>query len=454
MSIASRRRASCTIAGRLALAGAAAGTAGLMIAATGAATPPTGTVTITSPERIARRGQFVPVTATAPAGWWCRITATGRGSRTIADRFNVPAGTITSGWLVPRATALQTWSVAVACAPTPAALRSGDVVVARRRLTILTAVPPARIIPALVDLRTPVGYQSGTVAAGTGIVLGSSGIVLTNNHVIAGGTGITSVDLGNRRRYLRVRVIGIDIAADLAVLQLVGAHTLPRVPYGDSRRVVRGSTVSVVGNAGGTGGRPTISTGIVTALDQTVTANDAAVGRAEHLTGLIATDAHVAPGDSGGPLVDAAGAVVGIVTARATGGHSTGYAIPFSPALAIVRRIMSGAPAPGLALGGQAYSAYLGIQIVAGSPRGVRIARVLAGSPAARVHLRAGQTITGLNTAPGAPAPGQPHPTATAAALTALLTRLHPGTRVGLTVVGPGAPATPVAVTLGTGAAR
>jgi len=454
MPLAFTRRACRTVAGRIALTGAAAGAGVLLVAATGAAAPPTGTVTITSRGGAARRGQFDPIAATAPAGWWCRVTVEGQAPVTIVNIVGATDGTLASGWLVPRGAALGPWTVAVACGPTALAVRAGDVVVARQRLTVLAAVPPARITPAVVDLRTPVGYQSGTVAAGTGVVLAGSGIVVTNNHVIAGGTGISAVDLGNRRRYTRVRVIGVDIAADLAVLQLVGAHNLRRAPFGDSGRVVRGSTVSVVGNAGGTGGRPAITTGIVTALGQAVTAYDAAAGRAEHLTGLIATSARVAPGDSGGPLVDTAGAVVGIVTARSTGGHATGYAIPFTPALAVVRRILAGIPAPGLALGAQAYSAYLGIQIVAGSPRGARITRVVAGSPAARAHLRAGQTITGLNTAPDAPAPGQPHAIATPAVLSVLLARLHPGARVGLTVVGPGAPAMPVTVALGVGAAR
>jgi S1-C subfamily serine protease len=452
--IASTRRACRTIAGRVALAGTAAGVGALLVAATGAATPPTGAVTITSRGGVTRRGQFAPIAATAPIGWWCRISATGPRPLTIAGIVGAPDGTLASGWLVPRRTALGTWTIGVACGPTIAAVRAGDVVVARQRVTIRAAVPPSRIAPALVDLRTPVGYQSGTVAAGTGVVLAGSGIVLTNNHVIAGGTGVTAVDVGNRRRYARVRVVGIDIAADLAVLQILGARNLRRVPFGDSGRVVRGSTVSVVGNAGGAGGRPTIATGIVTGLAQAVTAYDAGAGRAEHLTGLIATSARVAAGDSGGALVDTAGGVVGIVTARSTGGHATGYAIPFTQALGVARRILAGRPAPDLALGAAAYSAYLGIQIVAGSPRGARIARVLAGSPAARAHLRAGQTIVALNTAPNAPAPGQPHAIPTPAALSALLGRLHPGARVGLTVVGPGSAVTPVTVTLGTGAAR
>jgi S1-C subfamily serine protease len=155
-------------------------------------------------------------------------------------------------------------------------------------------------------------------------------------------------------------------------------------------------------------------------------------------------------------LVDTAGSVVGIDTA-ATGGASSdsvGFAIPFTPALATAEAIIAGSPRPGLALGSQAYTGYLGVQVVGATPRGARIVQVEHASPAERAGLRSGETITAINIAPAATPAVPAHPIATTSQLTALLGRLHPGMQVAVTLTGPNAPTAPLLVTLGTGAAR
>src|SRR5207248_556642 len=122
----------------------------------------------------------------------------------------------------------------------------------------------------------------GSAAAGTGMVLTSSGEVLTNNHVISGATTIKVVVPKTGRSY-KARVIGYDRTADVAVLELQGASNLKTISTGSAKLSV-GATVTALGNAGGTGSI-TSATGTVTGLGKSITASDGA-GDSEQLTGL------------------------------------------------------------------------------------------------------------------------------------------------------------------------
>jgi S1-C subfamily serine protease len=179
-------------------------------------------------------------------------------------------------------------------------------------------------------------------AAGTGIVLTSSGRVLTNDHVIAGATSVAVRDLTTGRWY-RAAVVGGSPTADVAVLQVEHARGLATAALGDSATVTVGQAVTGVGNAGNAPGTAA-AVGTVTALGQAITAHDVGAPRAERITGLIETSADVQPGDSGGPLLDASGLVVGMDTAaatdRRTGATEAGYAIPIDHAIAVVDRIV------------------------------------------------------------------------------------------------------------------
>jgi S1-C subfamily serine protease len=205
------------------------------------------------------------------------------------------------------------------------------------------------VTPGLVDINLTLGYQSEE-AAGTGMVLTSSGEILTNNHVIDGATSISVTDLANSKTY-QANVVGYDGSQDIAVLQLVNASGLQTVSLGSSSSVSVGEAVVGIGNAGGTGGTPSAAGGAVTALNQSITATDEGSGSSEQLTGLIGTDADIEAGDSGGPLVNASGQVLGMDTAgsatndsattSASSSATIGFAIPIDTALSIVKEITS-----------------------------------------------------------------------------------------------------------------
>lgn len=292
----------------------------------------------------------------------------------------------------------------------------------------------ARIDPGLVDIVTTLGYQRAQ-AAGTGMVLTPSGQILTNNHVIAGATSIKAVDLGNGRTYL-ASVVGYDRSRDVAVLQLRGASGLRTVATGNSAQASVGQKVVAIGNAGGTGGTPSLVSGRIETLGASVTATDAAAGTSERLTGLIGHNAPIKPGDSGGPLVSPAGKVIGINTAASSGftmqGRTQAFAIPVNRALSIANRIESGRGSATVHIGA---TSFVGVAVVSaeearlqGVPagRGVLIGGVFSGSPASAAGLRAGDVIVSA----GGRRVGSPD------ALQSVLQRHHPGDRVGLTWIG------------------
>jgi len=179
-----------------------------------------------------------------------------------------------------------------------------------------------KVDPGLVDIVSTLGDQ-GAQAAGTGMVVTSSGEVLTNNHVIDGATSIKATDIGNGRTYT-AKVVGYDKSHDVAVIQLQGASGLTTVSFADSSQVTVGQSVVALGNAGGKGGTPSVATGTVTGLNQSITASDEGSGSSENLTGMIETNANIQPGDSGGPLVNSSGQVIGIDTAASSNSGSSG----------------------------------------------------------------------------------------------------------------------------------
>ena len=225
----------------------------------------------------------------------------------------------------------------------------------------------SKVDPGLVDINTTLGYQQEQ-AAGTGIVLSSNGVILTNNHVIDGATSISVTDVGNDKTYT-ASVVGYDRTKDIAVLQLHNASGLQTATLGNSSNASVGEDVVGIGNAGGTGGTPSAVGGTVTALNQSITASDDGDGTSEQLSGLIETNADIQPGDSGGSLVNTSGDVIGMDTAASAGtsfeynGQSAGnqgFAIPIDTALSIARAIEAGSGSSTVHIG---ETAFLGVEI-------------------------------------------------------------------------------------------
>ncbi|MBF6554597.1 MAG: trypsin-like peptidase domain-containing protein [Acidimicrobiales bacterium] len=270
----------------------------------------------------------------------------------------------------------------------------------------------AKADPGLVDINTNLSYQNEQ-AAGTGMVISSSGLVLTNNHVIEGATTISVTDVGNGKSY-SATVVGYDRTGDVAVVKLANASGLQTITPSTGTAAV-GQAVVGVGNAGGTGGTPSAAGGAITALDQSITASDNGGGNAENLTGLIEINAAIQPGDSGGALVNTAGQVIGMDTAASTGSGyqvsaSQAYAIPISTALSIAKQIEAGKASSTVHIGP---TGFLGVSVsAAGSgaggngpfgsgsgnaTSGAVVAGTLSGSPAQQAGLAQGDVITALN---------------------------------------------------------
>ncbi len=319
-----------------------------------------------------------------------------------------------------------------------------------------TALTTSQIVsktdPAVVDVVSTLGNQNGT-AAGTGIVLTSSGEVLTNNHVIHGATSIKVRDVGNGQVYT-ASVVGYDVTKDVAVIQLRGASGLQTADLGNSSSVTVGEKVVAIGNAGGQNGTPSVATGQVTGLDQSITASDASAGTAEQLTGLIRTNAGIQAGDSGGPLLNSSGQVIGIDTAASSGtfqlNSSTAtqaFTIPINEALSIARQIEAGTSSATVHIGS---TAFLGVEIVSASQQlgnsarsGAEVAGVQPGSAAAGTRLTAGDVITAVGG----------HSISTASDVRSALNGYHPGDRISITWTDQAGQSQSATVVLGSGPA-
>ena len=267
-----------------------------------------------------------------------------------------------------------------------------------------------KVSPAVVDINTVIQTSGSAAAAGTGLIITSSGDVLTNNHVVEGSVSVKVTIQGKSGTY-PATVLGVDPTDDIAVIHINGVSGLPTVTIADSSTVQVGDTIYALGNALGLGGAPRVTKGSVTALDQTITASDNGA-QAEQLTGMIQSDAEISPGDSGGALVNSAGQVVGVITAgEAQGFRSSSttiaFAIPSSKAVDIANRILAGQAGNGVYIGPVGYlgvsvqtldansAAQLGLSVSSGA----YVRGVVAGSPAEHAGITAGSVITRVNSA-------------------------------------------------------
>ncbi|GAB7068483.1 trypsin-like peptidase domain-containing protein [Mycobacterium hodleri] len=256
----------------------------------------------------------------------------------------------------------------------------------------------AKVVPSVVKLETDMGRQS---EEGSGIILSSDGLIMTNNHVVAaanGGPGApagavqTKVTFANGAT-TTFKVVGTDPSSDIAVVQAVGATGLAPIALGSSGNLRVGQDVVAIGSPLGLEG--TVTTGIVSALNRPVAAGGDAQNQNTVLD-AIQTDAAINPGNSGGALVNMNGELVGVNSAIATlGGDSgqsqsgsigLGFAIPVDQAKRIADELIQT---------GTASHASLGVQVGNdASVDGAKIVDVTAGGAASAAGMPAGVVVT------------------------------------------------------------
>ena len=307
----------------------------------------------------------------------------------------------------------------------------------------------AKVSPAVVRITVQGSSDAGNLGVipetgvGSGVIYDSDGWILTNRHVVEGGSEF-EVELKDGR-VLKGEVYGIDTLTDLAIVK-VDATDLPVAAVGVSDALEVGQLVIAIGSPLGTYSN-SVTSGIVSAKGRTITTD----GSSRPLTNLIQTDAAINPGNSGGPLLDANGNVVGINTAIATNSNGIGFAIPID----VARPIMAQAVA-----GQELARPYLGIQFVsitrqladeenlpvqAGALVGGRDANdqptrgVNPGTPAAQAGIQDGDIITSV----GGKVIDDGHP------LDATLSQFSPGQTVSVEILRNGEEIT-LEVTLGT----
>jgi S1-C subfamily serine protease len=245
----------------------------------------------------------------------------------------------------------------------------------------------------IVTVNSVLKYQNAE-SAGTGMILTSNGEVLTNNHVVNGATSVV-VTVESTGRSYKASVVGTAPTRDVALLKLANASGLQTAHLASSASGLSvGSKVTGVGNAGGTG-RLTQASGAVTGLDKTITASDDTGADSERLHGLIESNAGIISGDSGGPLYNSQGQVVGMDTAASpNSAQQDAYAIPIQNAMSVVRQIESGVETSSIHIG---LPGFLGINVGKSSGRGVGVAALLRGGPAASAGITAGSVIESVD---------------------------------------------------------
>lgn len=243
------------------------------------------------------------------------------------------------------------------------------------------------VAPTVVTISADVGQ--GT-SVGTGVIISADGEILTNAHVVENATEIR-VRLAGETEPRKANLLASDRGNDLALLRMSG-DGFEAATFADPGSVRLGDEVVAIGFALGLDGDPSVTLGIVSALDRTIAQSNV------FLDGLIQTDAAISSGNSGGPLVNAAGEVVGINTAVArdtatTSATNVGFAISVNEALPIIESLRSQA-------GGQArQEAYFGVGLDdrRDGGQGVIVTGVEAGTPAAESGVATGDLIVAVD---------------------------------------------------------
>jgi len=197
------------------------------------------------------------------------------------------------------------------------------------------------------------GSQKVEVGGGTGFIITSDGLILTNKHVVADSSADYTVVLADNKTKYSAKVVATDPFNDIAVIK-IEAKDLPAVALGDSDKIQIGQTVLAIGNSLAQFPN-SVTRGIISGIGRQITAGGGA-GGAETLTNVLQTDAAINPGNSGGPLINLNGEVVGINTAVSQSGQSIGFALPINGAKKDVDSVKQK---------GKIVRAYLGVRYIA-----------------------------------------------------------------------------------------
>lgn len=231
----------------------------------------------------------------------------------------------------------------------------GNKVVTQEEEDIANVV--SKVSPSVVSILTKsqsisrLGDTTSEDGAGTGIIVGKDGYILTNKHVIDGASTVKVVT-SDGTAYDNVKVLGSDPLNDVAYLKIPDVSNLPVAELGDSTSVRVGQKVIAIGNSLGQY-QNTVTSGIISGTGRPISAQ--AGDSVENLTDLIQTDAAINPGNSGGPLLNLQGQVIGLNTAIVEDAQGIGFSIPISATKGILKGVLKG---------GDVQRAYLGVSYI------------------------------------------------------------------------------------------
>jgi S1-C subfamily serine protease len=259
-------------------------------------------------------------------------------------------------------------------------------------------------LPAVVNVTSDVVTTSGQSGqgVGTGFIVRSDGIVVTNCHVVEGATKITVFTSGDNGDKLDARVIGGDCEHDLAVLKVDGKN-LPTLSLGNSSELKLGETVVAIGYALALEGGPSVTEGIVSSLDRTVQVQDPNCEVCQNggrtYTDVIQTDAAINHGNSGGPLLNLQGQVVGINSAGADQAQNIGFSIPIDQAKPVIQQAIDHPlQATGyMGVSTQTVTSPMAFQLGLKVEEGAYIIATTPGGPADSAGIESGDVITSVD---------------------------------------------------------
>ncbi|MGH2757463.1 MAG: S1C family serine protease [Actinomycetota bacterium] len=255
----------------------------------------------------------------------------------------------------------------------------------------------SKALPSVVNVKVSTNTGAGE---GSGVVIDENGTILTNFHVVECSVDVTVSFNDDEHGRMNGRVIGGIETQDLAIVK-VDADDLTPIRLGRSSQLRLGDEVIAIGFPLGLGQSPTVTKGIVSALDREIEAGGA-TGESRELSGLLQTDAAINPGNSGGALIDRGGRLVGINTAAARAGEAEniGFAIQIDDALPTIEEILSEPPSDRAWLGVSVASIESASEAAAfgvdEDVRGAGIGETFPGDPAAEAGIEEGDVVVAI----------------------------------------------------------